>query len=290
MRIGRRAGRPEPSDPEIPGRFETSVPSVQTALDVFQGEWTTELPGEFARHKAGEIPLFQDTRISWLLERMGSIEGMKVLELGPMEGGHTYMLDRAGAERVVAIEANRRAFLKCLIVKEVLGLPKCEFLCGDFVEYLRQSDEQFDLIVASGVLYHMTEPVELLHLAATRTDNLFLWTHFHDRERIDRDPDVARFFVSSRESEHAGFSHELHRFQYVDKKWGGFCGGTAVHSHWMTKAGILEALGHFGLDRIETAHEDPNHPHGPCFSLLARRESKTGPPLTNRPPIGLQSP
>ena len=184
----------EPGAVGMPTRYETSAPSVQTALDIFPGEWSSELPGEFARCRAGDIPLFQDTRIAWLLEQMGSIEGMNVLELGPLEACHSYMLDRAGARRVVSIEANRRAFLKCLIVKEVLGLPTCEFLCGDFMEYLRESEEQFDLIVASGVLYHMIEPAELLHRAASRTDNLFLWTHFYDQECLDRNGTSRGFF------------------------------------------------------------------------------------------------
>ncbi len=37
---------------------------------------------------------------------------MNILELGPLEGAHTYQL------RILAIEANAEAFLKCLVVKE----------------------------------------------------------------------------------------------------------------------------------------------------------------------------
>ena len=53
-----------------------------------------------------------------------------MLELGPLEGAHTYMLDRAGASEVVAIEGNTRAFLKCLITKELLSMPSARFLVG----------------------------------------------------------------------------------------------------------------------------------------------------------------
>ena len=62
--------------------------------------------------------------------------GFACLELGPLEAGHSYILDRAGALEVLAIEANRRAFLKCLVVKEMIGLPSVRFVLGDFNEFL----------------------------------------------------------------------------------------------------------------------------------------------------------
>jgi hypothetical protein len=39
----------------------------------------------------------------------------------------------------------------------------------------------------------------------------------------------------------------------------------------MTRDAILEALGHFGYSRVETGFEEPAHPHGPAFSLVALR-------------------
>jgi SAM-dependent methyltransferase len=78
-----------------------------------------------------------------------------VLELGPLEGGHSFMFERLGAREVIAIEANPRAYLKCLIIKELLDLRRVRFLCGDFLEYLRADGTDFDLVFASGVLYHM---------------------------------------------------------------------------------------------------------------------------------------
>ena len=78
--------------------------------------------------------------------------GRTVLELGPLEAGHSYLLERLGAAEIVGIEANTRAYLRCLVVKEILGLGRARFLCGEFVSYLRTSDRRFDLAVASGVL------------------------------------------------------------------------------------------------------------------------------------------
>src|SRR5205814_564703 len=105
------------------------APSPQTALDIFAREWASKLPEEFEYLRAGNVPLFQDSRIEWAGERLG-LKGKSILELGPLEGGHTYMLEKMGAESIVAIEANTKAFLKCLIIKEILDLKSARFLCG----------------------------------------------------------------------------------------------------------------------------------------------------------------
>lgn len=41
-------------------------------------------------------------------------------------------------------------------------LDHVRFQLGDFVEYLRRTNERFDVALASGVLYQMQEPLELL--------------------------------------------------------------------------------------------------------------------------------
>ncbi|MEI2655533.1 MAG: class I SAM-dependent methyltransferase [Microthrixaceae bacterium] len=75
-------------------------------IDVFAGEWTSTLPAE-ADVQAGAVPLFADPRITWLIDHVGGVDGFRVLELGPLEGGHSAMLHQAGAS-VVAIESNTR--------------------------------------------------------------------------------------------------------------------------------------------------------------------------------------
>ncbi len=84
--------------------------------------------------KAGATPLFDDPRITWSNDRFGEMGipggyvGRDVLELGPLEGGHTYLLDRMGVKSVTAVEASSRAYLKCLIAKETFGMsPRARF-------------------------------------------------------------------------------------------------------------------------------------------------------------------
>jgi hypothetical protein len=247
-------------------------PNPQQTLDLFAGEWASRLPGAFASLQAGSVPAFEDPRLEWGLARLGGVVGQRALELGPLEGGHSYMLERAGAREVIAIEANPRAFLRCLVVKEILGLERTRFWYGDFLQQLRADTSRFDLCVASGVLYHLRNPLELLELVAKRTDRVLVWTHFYEEQHIARDAALAARFTAAIPSYYGEVRHTLHRFEYADALAAPtYCGGGAGFSYWLERGDLLAALQRFGLTDIEIAFEDLDHPHGPSLALTARR-------------------
>lgn len=257
---------------DILEQYVTSAPTSQHALDIFKGEWSSKLPGVFAELNAGSIPLFEDSRIEWCVNQFGGIEGMTVLELGPLEAGHTYMIERFGAASIVSIEANTRAFLKCLIVKEILELNRTRFLCGDFVEYLRVNQTKFDVCIACGVLYHMQNPAELIALAAKASDRLFVWTHYYDHKILSGKPGLFHKFSRGTPANYAGFQHTLYRQAYkVALKWAGFCGGSSKFSNWMSRDDILACVKYFGFGNIQIGFEQPDHQNGPCFAFTAVR-------------------
>ena len=251
--------------------YVTAAPSAQTAVDLFAGEWASAFPPEVGV-AAGEAPLFEDPRIGWLLDQIDGVEGKRVLELGPLEGGHSYQLERAGAAEITGIEAHGRAFLRCLVVKELLGLHRAHFRCGDFVEHLRSRPPRVDLVVASGVLYHMRNPVELLALCAEVTDTLFLWTHYYDAALLAKTADVDVRFPESVPSEHAGYQHTLYRQTYgVALTSASFCGGSTTFSNWLDRDDLLGALAHVGFSYVAVAFDEKEHPNGPSLALVARR-------------------
>jgi hypothetical protein len=254
----------------ISSRYVTSAPSLQNALDIFRGEWWSQLPQQFSYLRAGQIRIFEDPRVHWALSEFGDVSGQSALELGPLEGAHSYMLERAGFGSILSIEANPRAYLKCLIVKEILELKKTRFLCGDFLEYLRDSPAPVDAVLASGVLYHMVNPAELLALLSKITRRLFLWTHYYERDIISRHRKLATKFKPAQESEYAGFQHHLFRFDYRGSaRLARFCGGSQPYAHWMIREEIIAGLRYFGFDEIRTNFEEPDHPNGPAFALVA---------------------
>lgn len=247
-------------------------PSRQSLVDVFAGQWASRLPGDLT---AGDAGLFQDPRIAWAADRFAEfglpVTGTSIVELGPLEGGHTTMLRDLGAAHLTAIEANRDAFLKCLVVKELFNLTQARFLFGDGVAHLRTDDTAYDLGIACGFLYHMVNPVEVIELLTRRCRAVFLWTVHHDPAYTAAHPDRPAGSGPAHQAIHAGFQHTLHRHDYTN---GGdfkrFWGGPAPFAHWMERADILAAFAHFGFTRQVAVTE--NNPNGRALLLAATRE------------------
>jgi hypothetical protein len=242
--------------------FVLTPPTPQNAIDLFAGEWASRFPAGGPAVQAGTIPLFEDTRLTWadaaLRELSGhGFSGQTVLELGPLEAGHTYMLAQLGAQEVVAVEANARAYLKCLVARELLGIPRARFLLGDALAYMRTVDRTFDIGVACGFLYHMVEPVEAIALLARCCRRIFLWAVFYDESLFVKQPALVPSFGPARETEFGGFRHTLYPQYYGDGlDYRKFWGGTQPSCCWMKSADILAALRHFGFTSIDSHEED----------------------------------
>ena len=255
-------------------RYVQVHPNPQVAVDIFAGTWSCSFPDPYQHLQAGTIPLFTDSRVPWAAEHLGGFADRTVLELGPLEAAQTYMLENLGAKAITAIEANTLAYLKCLVVKEILGLQRAKFICGDFMPYMRETTDSFDVCFASGVLYHMQRPAEMIGHAARLADRIFIWTHYFDEQIMTERPDLAVRHPTHGPATYAGFSHTLHRQEYqTSLDWQGFCGGNAPFSYWMSHEDILRCLRHFGFDQIETSFETSanEHPGGPNFAVAAVR-------------------
>lgn len=262
--------------PRLPSRYVRKSPSVQQTLDLFHGSWSSLLPPPLENMQAGKSALFEDQRIDWGIQTLGGVKGKRVLELGPLEGGHSWMLQKRGAAQVDAVEGNSRAFLKCLVLKELLGMDRVRFLLGDFVSFLRESADHYDICVASGVLYHMENPGEMLALVADHADALLLWTHYFQADTIAKNPMLRKKFAPGEPAEVRGFKHLLYRQKYgAALNLRGFCGGPTHQSNWMFRDDIIKMLQHLGMTNITIAFEDLSHPHGPAICLAACRPNAT---------------
>lgn len=249
-------------------------PTPENAARAFEGEWSSAVPGL----PTGHARLFEDGRILWFEERLGDFHGLDVLELGPLEGGHTHMMTQRGAT-VLAIESNRRAWMRCLAVKQAVGgMPEATFLLGDFVKYVQATPRRFDFVLASGVLYHMTDPVGLLHGLSAMSDAIGLWTHYFEPGMLERREDLRqKFSLSPRVvTTPRGRKVHFHDQRYLGAlEWSGFCGGAAPGSSWMPREDILGVLQDEGFV-CETAFDDRDHPNGPAFCVFARRPAGAG--------------
>ncbi len=252
--------------------YVRSAPSEQAALDLFKGEWSCAAPEEYPGLTAGAIRLDRDSRVFWAADRLGGFEGRRILELGPLEAAHTFMLEKLGAASILSIEANKRAFVKCLLMKNLLGLSRSHFLLGDFVEYLRAAPERFDCVIASGVLYHMVHPVEVIGRLADCTDRVFVWTHYDEPSLLAKNPVADRLMTEPVPLEYGGFRCVGRKHLYGDVlQMPGFCGGPQSFSVWLKRDDLAACFRHFGFPRVEIGEEEPNHSGGPALCLAASK-------------------
>ncbi len=178
----------------------------------------------------------------------------------------TAMLHGAGAH-IEAIEANKLAFMRCLITKEILKLPNASFYLGDFIKWLEQPGLAYDFIVASGVLYHLRDPLGFLEALSEKTSALYIWTVFI---ADDRPPTKIETFK--------GIPVRLYQRPYgPGVSDDSFCGGLMDKPFWIFRDDILSALKALGFSDIETAHEESSI-HGPGFSIFARKSGTDSTP------------
>lgn len=246
-------------------RYTAQAPSAQGTLDLFENEWSSQVP--VPGTCTGHADLFHDARITWLVEQDAQYADKTALELGPLEAGHTAMLE-AQNYQLEAVEANSHAFLKCLIVKELLGL-KSRFLYGDLNEHLKTC-HKVGIVVASGVLYHQLDPIRTLQLISSKAERIFLWTHYYDRQYCRTDN-----FSHPATDQDTPFPHTLHPRSYGHALgWDGFCGGPEAWANWLSRADLLTAIDFFGFEVKATAFDHPTHQNGPCLALYAIRKNR----------------
>ena len=258
-------------DDQLFEQYCHDVPSAQNAIDALPG-WNSGFP-PFAKVVAGTHPLFADARIDWAIHQAGSIKDKKVLEIGPLEGMHTYMLNKHGPALIDAIEANKQCFLRCLVAKEILGIERARFHLGDALKWLEFKEERYDIGIASGVLYHMADPATFLHRLASRCDNLFIWTHYFSDTAMPVQDERRLAFTGKVEERMIGnlpVRYYERRYFHANETET-FCGGMKDRHYWMHREDILSVLSALGFANLAIAHEMPDHPGGPCFSVFAKR-------------------
>lgn len=227
-------------------KLETRYPTHQNAVELFGDRWLIKLEELHPGLSSGsENYLRLDDRPAKAARHLGfvqgSLHGMAILELGPMEGAHSYQLSQLGGD-VLAIEANSLAYLRCLVMKEILQPARCRFLLGDCLRYLEQNETRYDLIFCSGILYHMADPFSLIAAMARRTDRVFLSTHYYD-PADPRGPDCR-----PRQVARDGLELTFHEHAYqVDLAASPFWGGTAPAAAWLSREDLLRCFEHFGF-------------------------------------------
>lgn len=258
---------------QILNHYNTNKPSPQDLVDIFKGEWSSTLPSVNNESiVSGHAALFNDPRIKLLNDHV-DLQGKTILELGPLEAGHSYMMHKLGASAITAVEANNRALLKCLLVKEMYNLNRANFLYGGVMAYLDDTKKKFDICVASGILYHMTDPSNFLELCSKVSDKLFIWSHYADEKEVKKHPVLKDKIKHTEDKVYKGYQYLEYHYEYdAALGWAGFCGGATPYCRWITKEAIFEILKLNGFKNIKVFFDDiANNPNGPQICLVAEK-------------------
>ena len=87
---------------EVTERYVAGIPRDQNAIDLFAGEWSSRFPADHPDLTGGLAGLYEDDRVLWAVQQLGGLKDRRVLELGPLEAGHSYMAEQLGAASILA--------------------------------------------------------------------------------------------------------------------------------------------------------------------------------------------
>jgi SAM-dependent methyltransferase len=82
---------------------------------------------------------------------------MRVLDIGCYQGGISHNMAALGAA-VVGLDARESNLARCEFIAREAGLANIRYVQGDMLKLSDYNLGEFDLIVASGVLYHVDAP------------------------------------------------------------------------------------------------------------------------------------
>lgn len=256
---------------EFGGRFVTEKAADGNAFALQSGAWKFD----YDKLSIGEIRdqfTNRDGRPRFCAETFPDFANLRILELGPSDGYNTASLEVQGATDITSIEGNAGAFMRCLIMKNAFNL-KAKFLLGDFLAYMAEPETRFDLVYASGVLYHLLDPIAFLERCSEIAPYLFLWT-FHYDPKVIAEHKYERLWFKATENETKmwrGRAFTYHRRYYEMSIVEGakYAGGLTHYSHWLTKDDLLAVLDMLGFRVLRTIAD--GFQNIPAINILASR-------------------
>jgi hypothetical protein len=177
-----------------------------------------------------------------------------ILELGSLEGAHSFILaQHPGVKRVVALEGREANLRKARFVAELLRIQNVEFAQANLEDADLSGFGKFDAIFCCGLLYHLPEPWKLIEQCPSIAPVLFIWTQYAAENEAH---DVGR-----------GLRGKIHVEGGADEP----LSGMSATATWLTLDSLRALLAASGYESVEVIYDDPGHPNGLAVTIGARR-------------------
>lgn len=214
-----------------------------------RGPWVTKFVIDGEEH-GGNFNAMQDTRIEQFFESFP--KSQRIMELGSLEGGHSFSLaSRPSVSAVLGIEGREANVEKAKFVQQLLEVRNVEFVTANLEKTDLASYGGFDAVFCSGLLYHLPRPWELVEQISKVSPNLFMWTHYTKEEEVNTT------------------EHGLPGYVYKELGLADPLSGMSPDSFWPTLEGLQDMLKEYGFDDIHLIEDVPDHPQGPAITLAA---------------------
>jgi SAM-dependent methyltransferase len=240
------------------GMFARQRPRIKNhdagAIDIARefetrGPWVTKFVIDGVSY-GGAFNAMEDVRLVQFKEHFA--DARTVLELGSLEGGHSFGLAKySDIDQILAIEGRAMNVERARFVGKLLEIEKVRFVEANLEDIDLADYGKFDAIFCSGLLYHLPEPWRLTAQAARVSPRLFIWTHYAS----DTDTLVVNGF-NGKWYQESGLLDPL--------------SGLSQESFWPTLDSLKDMLVQSGYRTVRVVQDQPQHPHGPAVTLAAQ--------------------
>lgn len=174
-----------------------------------------------------------------------------ILELGSLEGGHTFELIKRPGRSVVAVEGRADNVERARYARRCLRATEVRFVHANLETTPLRRFGRFDVVYCSGLLYHLPDPAALLDQFAAVAPATFVATHYARDDEVD------------------AVLHGMPGRWYSELGLGDPLSGMSARSFWPARDALLDRIRSAGFVRVEVLHDAPEHPNGAHISLAA---------------------
>jgi len=86
-----------------------------------------------------------------------SMKGLRVADIGCLTGGISMIVAHRGADEVLAVDEIPQHVDQCAYLAEVFGMGNVRTLAASLYDLAKMDVGEFDLVILSGVLYHLSD-------------------------------------------------------------------------------------------------------------------------------------